>query len=94
MVRDPMLCKQISDQLLDKHSIYVQPINYPTVPRGSERLRITPSLLHSEAEIDYLVSSLASIWKQEGPFGRAGIVQRAAHPNREAASAAFANLAV
>jgi 5-aminolevulinate synthase len=94
MVRDPMLCKQISDQLLDKHSIYVQPINYPTVPRGSERLRITPSPLHSEAEIDYLVSSLASIWKQEGPFGRAGIVQWAAHPNREAASAASANLAV
>jgi 5-aminolevulinate synthase len=91
MVRDPMLCKQISDQLLDKHSIYVQPINYPTVPRGSERLRITPSPLHSEAEIDYLVSSLASIWKPAGSFSRARMGRRPAHPYPGMASAVAAN---
>jgi 5-aminolevulinate synthase len=62
MVGDPVLCKQISDELMDEHGIYVQPINYPTVPRGSERLRITPSPLHSDADIEALVGALASIW--------------------------------
>ena len=91
MVRDPVLCKQISDQLLDKHSIYVQPINYPTVARGAERLRITPSPLHSEAEVDYLVSSLASIWKLKGSFSRARIGRRSAHPDPGVGSAVAAN---
>ena len=91
MVRDSVLCKQISDQLLDKHSIYVQPINYPTVARGAERLRITPSPLHSEAEIDYLVSSLASIWKPKGSFSRARIGRRSAHRDPGVASAVAAN---
>ena len=91
MIRDPVLCKQISDQLLDKHCIYVQPINYPTVARGAERLRITPSPLHSEAEIDYLVSSLASIWKPKGSFSRARIGRRSAHPYPGVASVVAAN---
>ena len=91
MIRDPVLCKQISDQLLDKHCIYVQPINYPTVARGAERLRITPSPLHSEPEIDYLVSSLASIWKPKGSFSRARIGRRSAHPYPGVASAVAAN---
>jgi 5-aminolevulinate synthase len=91
MVRDPVLCKQISDQLLDDHSIYVQPINYPTVARGAERLRITPSPLHNEAEIDYLVSSLASIWKPEGSFSRARIGRRSVHPYDGVTSAVAAN---
>jgi 5-aminolevulinate synthase len=91
MVRDPVLCKQISDQLLDKYGIYVQPINYPTVARGAERLRITPSPLHSEAEIDYLVSSLASIWKAKRSFSRALIGRRSAHPYPGVASAVAAN---
>jgi 5-aminolevulinate synthase len=64
MVGDPVLCKQISDWLLDRYGIYVQPINYPTVPRGTERLRITPGPLHTDDDIDHLVESLTEIWSQ------------------------------
>jgi 5-aminolevulinate synthase len=66
MVCDPVLCKQISDLLLDRYAIYVQPINYPTVPRGAERLRITPSPHHSDADIEHLVQALAEIWAEVG----------------------------
>lgn len=64
MVGDPVKCKWISDVLLDDHGIYVQPINYPTVPKGTERLRFTPGPLHSEADIDHLVGALSSLWSQ------------------------------
>lgn len=64
MVGDAAKCKWISDILLDEHGIYVQPINYPTVPRKTERLRITPTPLHSDQDIDRLVSALSSLWSQ------------------------------
>jgi 5-aminolevulinate synthase len=64
MVGDPRHCKQISDWLLENHAIYVQPINYPTVPRGTERLRITPSPVHDDGDIDRLVEALSECWSR------------------------------
>ncbi|WP_103333123.1 5-aminolevulinate synthase [Pseudotabrizicola formosa] len=64
MIGDPVKCKMISDILMNDWGIYVQPINYPTVPKGTERLRITPGPLHSDADIDHLVTALASLWRQ------------------------------
>ena len=62
MVGDPKKCKMISDWLMENHGIYVQPINYPTVPKGTERLRITPTPLHSDDDIERLVHGLSEIW--------------------------------
>ncbi len=61
-VGDPIHCKQLSDLLLDEHAIYVQPINFPTVPKGTERLRFTPSPVHSVDDIDKLVKALDGLW--------------------------------
>ena len=62
MVGDPVLCKNLTDSLMERYSIYVQPINYPTVPRGTERIRLTPSPIHSDADMDHLIEALNQLW--------------------------------
>jgi 5-aminolevulinate synthase len=64
MIGDPVKCRMISDILMRDWGIYVQPINYPTVPKGTERLRITPSPFHSDADIDHLATALSALWQR------------------------------
>lgn len=64
MIKDPVKCRMLSDHLMEEWGIYVQPINYPTVPKGTERLRFTPSPLHTDADVEYLVEALTTLWKQ------------------------------
>jgi 5-aminolevulinate synthase len=62
LVGDPVHCKAVTDSLMDRFGIYAQPINYPTVPRGGERIRLTPTPLHTDAHVDALVDALLSLW--------------------------------
>jgi 5-aminolevulinate synthase len=62
MVGDPVHCKAVTDTLLTRYGIYVQPINYPTVKRGTERMRFTPSPVHTDAQMDTLIKALTELW--------------------------------
>ena len=62
VIGDPLRCKALTDALLDEFGIYVQPINYPTVPKGSERIRLTPGPLHGPAEIEALGAAMEKLW--------------------------------
>lgn len=62
LVRNPVHCKAVTDSLMERYGIYVQPINYPTVPKGTERMRLTPSPIHSNADMDILVGALRELW--------------------------------
>jgi 5-aminolevulinate synthase len=62
IVGDPVHCKAITDMLLERYAIYVQPINYPTVPKGTERIRLTPSPVHTDEQMDYLIDILGQLW--------------------------------
>ena len=64
MIKDPVKTKMLADYLMEQFRIYVQPINYPTVAKGTERLRFTPSPLHTDADVDYLVSAMSNLWSQ------------------------------
>lgn len=64
MIKDPVKTRMLADYLMNEWSIYVQPINYPTVPKGTERLRFTPSPLHTDEDIDHLVNALKTLWRQ------------------------------
>jgi 5-aminolevulinate synthase len=66
LVGDPVQCKALTDSLLNRFGIYVQPINYPTVPRGTERIRLTPGPMHTDEQMDRLVKALCVLWEEMG----------------------------
>jgi 5-aminolevulinate synthase len=73
LVGNAVLTKAATDRLMMSHGIYIQPINYPTVPKGTERLRITPSPFHDDGLMDELVAALSETWAALGIGARTGM---------------------
>ncbi|MFZ4807163.1 MAG: 5-aminolevulinate synthase [Hyphomicrobiaceae bacterium] len=77
LIGNPVHCKAVTDALMDRYGLYAQPINYPTVPRGGERIRLTPTPVHTDAHIDDLVHALTELW-QACPLGQEQMIRLAA----------------
>ena len=86
-VGNPVLCKVLSDRLMDQYGAYVQPINYPTVPRGTERLRFTPNPSHTENDVKQLVHALSEMWTHLG-LKRSAVLEEAEEQYQETARVA------
>jgi len=87
IVGDSKVCKAMSDVLLSKYKIYVQPINFPTVPRGTERFRLTPTPLHTRKDMDFLVECMLKMWKQFNPSLSSGSMNAATFATNALAAA-------
>jgi 5-aminolevulinate synthase len=70
MIGDAATARAVTDALMDEHGVYIQPVNFPTVPRGTERLRVTPTPLHSDDDEDYLLQALAAVWADNADWRR------------------------
>ena len=70
MIGDAATARAVTDALMDEHGVYIQPVNFPTVPRGTERLRVTPTPLHSDDDEDHLLEALAAVWADNADWRR------------------------
>jgi len=70
MIGDAATARAVTDALMDEHGVYIQPVNFPTVPRGTERLRVTPTPLHNDDDEEHLLEALAAVWADNADWRR------------------------
>uniref|UniRef100_UPI002898477E aminotransferase class I/II-fold pyridoxal phosphate-dependent enzyme n=2 Tax=unclassified Brevundimonas TaxID=2622653 RepID=UPI002898477E len=70
MIGDAATARAVTDALMEEHGVYIQPVNFPTVPRGTERLRVTPTPLHNDDDEDHLLEALAAVWADNADWRR------------------------